>query len=331
MSRTPNLFIVGAPKSGTTSLYEYLKGHPQVFMSAVKEPCYFATDLAFDRSGNFLVYERDAALYQELFADAGDAKLRGEGSTRYLYSHDAPALIHRASPDARIIAMLRNPVDMIQSLHAHKLAGGTEDLASLEEALDAEADRAAGRRLPEFSNPKLATYRDRARYGEQLPRWFDEFGRDRVRVIIFEDMVRDTPGEFRALLEFLGVDPTYAPESFTAHNAAHGTRSALVRRLGRGRVAQWLAWRVLPHIIGATRTRSMAQRFGHSRINRRTVPRGKLAPELRRRLEDDFAPDVARLSSLLGRDMSQLWFGRPVSGSAGAVPEPAAAHAVSAD
>jgi hypothetical protein len=331
VSRTPNLFIVGAPKSGTTSLYEYLKGHPQVFMSAVKEPCYFATDLAFDRSGNFLVYERDAALYQELFADAGDAQLVGEGSTRYLYSHSAPALIHRASPDARIIAMLRNPVDMIQSLHAHKLAGGTEDLASLEEALDAEADRAAGRRLPEFSNPKLATYRDRARYGEQLPRWFDEFGRDRVRVIIFEDMVRDTPGEFRALLEFLGVDPTYAPESFMAHNAAHGTRSPLVRRLVRGRVAQWLAWGVLPRIIGATRTRSMAQRFGHSRMNRRTVPRGKLTPELRRRLEDDFTPDVARLSSLLGRDMSQLWFGRPVSGSAGAVPEPAAAHAVSAD
>jgi hypothetical protein len=101
--------------------------------------------------------------------------------------------------------------------------------------------------------------------------------------------------------------------------------------LVRGRVAQWLAWGLLPRIIGATRTRSMAQRFGHSRMNRRTVPRGKLTPELRRRLEDDFTPDVARLSSLLGRDMSQLWFGRPISGSAGAVPEPAAAHAVSAD
>jgi hypothetical protein len=297
----------------------------------VKEPCYFAADLAFDRSGNFLVYERDASLYHDLFADAGDAKLLGEGSTRYLYSRDAARLIHAASPDARIVAMLRNPVDMVQSLHAHKLAGGTEDLASLEEALNAEADRAQGRRLPEFSNPKLSTYRDRARYGEQLPRWFDEFGRDRVRVIIFEDMVRDTPGEFRPLLEFLGVDPSYAPESFTAHNAAHGTRSVLVRRLVRGRVTQWLAWSALPRIIGATRTRGLAQRFGHSRMYRKPVARATLAPELRRRLEEDFAPDVARLSSLLGRDLSQLWFGRPVSGSAGAATEPAVAHAVSAD
>ena len=331
MARTPNFFIVGAPKSGTTSLYEYLKGHPQVFMSDVKEPCYFAADLALDKSGHFLVYERDSRLYDDLFTDAGDARIVGEGSTRYLYSRDAARLIHAASPDARIVAMLRNPVDMIQSLHAHKLAGGTEDLVDFEEALDAEADRAEGRRLPEFSNPKLSTYRDRARYGEQLPRWFDEFGRDRVRVIIFEDMVRDAAGEFRSLLEFLDVDPSYLPESFAAHNTAHGTRSRLVRRLVRGRVSQWLAWSVLPRIIGATRTRSLAQRVGHSRFQRKPITRGKLSPQLRRRLEDDFAQDVARLSSLLGRDMSQLWFGRPVSNSSIAASEPAAAHAVSAN
>lgn len=331
MTNTPNLFIVGAPKSGTTSLYEYLKGHPQVFMSVVKEPCYFAADLAFDHSGNFLVYERDAKLYEDLFAEAGDARLLGEGSTRYLYSHDAPALIHGASPDARIIAMLRNPVDMIHSLHAHKLAAGTEDIADFEEALDAEADREQGRRLPAHSNPKLSTYRDRAKFGEQLPRWFDQFGRDRVRVIIFEDMVKDTPGEFRSLLEFLGVDPTYVPESFAAYNTAHGARSTFIRRVLNGRFPQWLVWGLLPRIIGDTRTRGLVRRFRHSWFHRKPISKGKLSPELRRRLEDDFAPDVARLSGLLGRDMSQLWFGRPVSGSAGAAAEPAPAHAVSPD
>src|SRR3954452_11245731 len=82
VTRTPDLFIVGAPKSGTTSLYEYLKGHPDVFMSVVKEPCYFARDLALDDSGNFLVYGRDDKLYYDLFEDAGGAKRAGEGSTR---------------------------------------------------------------------------------------------------------------------------------------------------------------------------------------------------------------------------------------------------------
>lgn len=331
MTHTPNLFIIGAPKSGTTSLYEYLKGHPQVFMSVVKEPCYFAADLAFDHSGNFLVYERDAKLYDELFTEAGDAKLLGEGSTRYLYSHDAPALIHKASPDARIIAMLRNPVDMIHSLHAHKLAAGTEDITDFEEALNAEADRAQGRRLPAHSNPKLSTYRDRAKFGEQLPRWFDEFGRDRVRVIIFEDMVKDSAGEFRSLLEFLGVDPTYVPESFAAYNTAHGARSTFIRRVLNGRFPQWLVWGLLPKLIGDTRTRGLVRRFRHSWFHRKPITKGKLSPALRRRLEDDFAPDVARLSSLLGRDMSQLWFGRPLGAASGAAAEPAAAQAVSAD
>lgn len=330
MTHTPNLFIIGAPKSGTTSLYEYLKGHPQVFMSVVKEPCYFAADLAFDHSGNFLVYEKDAGLYDDLFAEAGDAALLGEGSTRYLYSHDAPALIHKASPDARIIAMLRNPVDMIHSLHAHKLAAGTEDITDFEDALAAEPDREQGRRLPAHSNPKLSTYRDRAKFGEQLPRWFDEFGRARVRVIIFEDMVRDSAGEFRSLLEFLGVDPSYEPESFAAHNTAHGARSTFIRRVLNGRFPQWLVWGLLPRIIGDTRTRGLVRRFRHSWFHRKPITKGKLSPELRRRLEDDFAPDVARLSALLGRDMSQLWFGRPL-GTTSSAAEPAAAPAVSAD
>jgi hypothetical protein len=330
VAHTPNFFIVGAPKSGTTSLYEYLKGHPQVFMSAVKEPCYFAADLALDKSGHFLVYGRDASLYADLFSDAGDASIIGEGSTRYLFSRDATRLIHDASPDARIVAMLRNPVDMIHSLHAHKLAGGTEDLADFEQALEAEVDRAEGRRLPADSNPKLATYRERARYGEQLPRWLDQFGRDRVKVIIFEDMARDPAGEFRKLLEFLAIDPDYMPESFAAHNAAHGTRSSLVRKLLRGRLAQWLAWTVLPRLIGTTRTRALAQRFAHSWIQRRQVAEDKLAPAQRRRLEDDFAPDVARLSGLLGRDMSELWFGRPIGSADGMAAEPAVAQAVSA-
>ena len=330
------MFIVGAPKSGTTSLYEYLKGHPQVFMSVVKEPCYFAADLALDHSGNFLVYERDAKLYDALWSDAGDATRLGEGSTRYLYSHDAPALIHKASPDARIIAMLRNPVDMIHSLHAHKLAAGTEDITDFEEALDAEADRHEGRRIPAHSNPKLSTYRDRGRFGEHLPRWFDEFGRDKVRVIILEDFVKNSPTEFRSLLEFIGVDPSYVPESFSAYNTAHGARSMSIRRLLNSRFPQWLVWGLLPKIIGDTRTRGLVRRFRHSWFHRKPITKDKLSPELRRRLEEDFAPDIARLSSLLGRDMSLLWFGRPLAaesaGAAGAAAnEPAAAQTVSAD
>lgn len=311
MRRPPNLFIVGAPKSGTTSLYEYLKGHPEVFMSVVKEPCYFARDLALDDSGNFLVYGRDEKLYYDLFADAGEAPRLGEASTRYLYSHDAPGLIHAAAPDAYIVAMVRNPVDMIHSLHAHKLAAATEDVADFEAALALESERHAGRRLPPHSNPKLATYRDRAMFAQQLPRWFETFGRERVHVIVFEDMIRDAPGEFRRLLEFLGIDSDYQPASFSAYNTAHGARSMSVRRLLNGRAPQWLVWSLLPRLIGDVRTRGLVRRFRHSWFHRRKIEKSALSPQFRRQLEDEFAPDVARLSELLDRDLGELWFKRP--------------------
>lgn len=312
MTRFPNLFIIGAPKSGTTSLYEWLRGHPQIYMSPVKEPCYFARDLAADRTGGFLRFEDDRERYLALFEPAADAAVVGEASTRYLYSKDAAQLIAAQQPDARIVAVLRNPVDMIASLHAHKLAGGTEDLPDLEGALAAETDRRAGRRIPPDSNPFLATYRDRARFGEQLPRWFDAFGPSKVHVIVFEELIVQPEEQFWRLLEFLGVDDTYRPPSFAAYNIAHGTRSSLIRSALRSRLAQGFVWRVLPALIGDARTRGLSRRLSHSRVTRRPIDRGDVPVALRAELERELGPDVARLSKLLGRDLGEFWFGRSV-------------------
>lgn len=316
----PDLFIVGAPKSGTTSLYEYLKGHPDVYMSVVKEPCYFALDLAPDDSGNIMVYGRDEKLYFDLFADAGDKKRVGEGSTRYLFSLDAPTLIHEAQPNAFAIAMLRNPVDMIQSLHAHKLAAGTEDEPNFEKALALEADRHAGLRIPTHSNPQLSTYRDRAMFAEQLQRWFDALGRDHVYVGILEDMVQDPAAEFRKVLEFLQVDADWQPESFAAYNTAHGARFVFMRSVLNGKVPQWFVWTALPKLIGDRRTRALVRDFRHSWFHRRPIAKGPVRPELRGELEDEFMPDVRRVSQMLGRDLGELWFKRPVLGEP--VPRP---------
>ena len=278
-------------------------------MTSIKEPCFYSRDLARDRSGNFLRYDTDRERYLALFDDAGDAKRAGEASTRYLYSQDAPALIAADQPSARIVAVLRNPVDMIASLHAHKLAGGTEDLANFEEALAAENDRRAGNRIPRDSNPLLATYRDRARFGEQVARWRDVFSANQVHVILFEEMVRDPGTHFRRLLEFLEVDPTYQPASFTAHNPAHGSRGGLLRSLARTRPVQFATWRIMPRIIGDARTREISLRLAHSKLRRTTAKRAEVPAEIRRRLEVEFAPDVARLSEIVERDVASVWFG----------------------
>jgi hypothetical protein len=312
MSRLPDLFIAGAPKCGTTSLYEWLKGHPEVFMARFKEPCYFARDLALEASDYYLRYGVDRERFLALFAAAGDAKRVGEASTRYLYSQDAPRLIVDEVPDPRVVVMLRNPVDMIASLHAHKLAGGTEDLENLPDALAAEEDRRQGRRIPRDSNPRLSTYTDRARFGDQLARWFDIVGRERVHVLILEDVIREPDRYFRGLLEFLGVDPTYRPSTFASYNPAHGSQTKLFGAIARSRPVQFAVWRLLPTVVGEERTLELTRRLVQSRLFRRPSPGKTGVPvELRRQLEAELAPDVVRLSKLLGQDLLSRWFGKP--------------------
>lgn len=308
MASLPNLFIVGAPKSGTTSLYEWLRHHPQVFMSPFKEPCYYARDLAWEPSGYYLRYGVDRDRYLELFAEADGARRVGEASTRYLYSKDAPALIAAEAEDPRIVVMLRNPVDMIASLHAHKLAGGSEDLPDLADAIAAEDDRRQGRRIPRDSNPRLSTYTDRARFAAQLEPWLEAFGPERVRVLILEDVVADPATAFRELLEFLGVDPAYQPPSFAAHNPVHGARGGVLSRLARSRPVQLVAWRLLPRLLGEARTLELTRRVVQSPLLRRKASKAEVPADLRRRLEIQLEPDVRRLSDLLGRDLVARWF-----------------------
>ncbi len=305
--RRPNLFIVGAPKSGTTSLYEYLAGHPQVYMSPVKEPMYFAPDV---RRGRFprLEFGVDEARYLELFAAAGDAIRVGEATTRYLASVAAPGLVHEFEPRALIVAMLRNPVEMMYALHNERLSNLNEDIADFAEAMEADDDRRAGKRLPPGSNPLGAVYGDSARYAEQLARWFQIFDRDRVHVIVFDDFVADTAASFRGLLQFLEVDPEYTPESFAPRNVSHRQRRWL-RRLLAAPPSQWAKEHVLPAVIGRNAQSRLALRFRQSRLSRRRVPRPPLPPDLRRRLEIEFSPEVSRLSEMLGRDLVSLWFG----------------------
>lgn len=308
MTRRPDLFIVGAAKCGTTSMYEYLREHPEVFMSPRKEPRYFAPDLQTGIPGKDLEYGKDLVRYLGLYKDATDEKRLGEASVRYIYSKDAPRLIHEFQPDAYIVAMIRNPVDMMFSLHGHRFAGGSEDIADFEEALAAEEDRRQGRRLQRYSIPEVHQYRARARFSEQLPRWFEAFGRERVHVIVFEDFVREPEATFRRLLEFLEVDPDYQPPSFSARNPRHEPKSQALRAVLRSSVPQWLVWSALPRVVGEANAHRIMKPF--RRMNRKTAAKPRLSPELRRRLEDELAPDVERLSQLLDRDLSALWFKR---------------------
>jgi hypothetical protein len=288
----PNFFIVGAPRCGTTAMYEYLRRHPQVFMPYRKEPVYFGSDLA--KRPPYL----DEASYLALFDPADDAKAIGEATVWYLYSQTAPAEIKALAPDARIIIMLRNPIDMIHSLHRHWLWSANEDLADFGDALAAEPEREAGRRVPDnMEQPIGLRYRWLGKYTPHVQRYLESFGPERVLVLIHDDLAVDGRAIGRRTLDFLGVDTDYdAP--FEVVNQNKRARSPRLQRLSRSKRFVRLASKLPPRLF------HLLWR-GLQRANIRPESRSPVGPELRRQLAAEFAPDVAALGRLLRRDLSQ--------------------------
>ena len=312
MSRRPDTFIIGAPKSGTTSLHKYLALHPDIFMSQPKEPGYFARDVTGTHRRR-LEYGDDEGRYLSLFAGADGAKRAGEGSTNYLMSRQAPDLIHDFNPDARIIAMVRNPVELVHSLHGQRIANGIEPILDFASAIDADDDRRAGRRLPPHVKGFGVAYRDNALLGEQVERWLGTFGRDHVHVIVFDDFARQTESSYASVLRFLGLDAKPRPESFDVYNARHETRP-LLHAVYRSRMGRWIARTALPATVGRGATTRLRQLFGARRVSRRQIERPPLDSRVRRELEREFAADVEKLGRLLDRDLAREWFGAAEAG-----------------
>jgi hypothetical protein len=295
----PNFFIVGAPKCGTTALYDYLSPHPDVFMPRLKEPKFFAPDLDSGTEWEGRYFVRDEKTYLSLFADALMKKRVGEASAVYLSSEVAAQRMKEFSPLAKIIIMLRSPVEMMYALHNQRVFDGYEDISNFEEALDAEEDRKQGRRLPaRTANIKALFYRDMARYAGQVERFLNAFGRDSVHIIIFDDFKSDVAASYRSTLGFLELDGGFRPE-FKVSNASKRIRSRTLQRLLQNRP---LRGQLLGSgVFSAALRQEAIKRF--RRLNTKFEPRPALGRELKRRLQEEFVPEVERLSDLLNRDL----------------------------
>jgi len=299
----PNLFIVGAPRAGTTSLHSLLAQHPDVFMTAVKEPHYFAHDI--NRRYEEHVGRRIPSLirteerYLALFADAGEAVVRGESSVYYLYSEVAAEEIARFAPDARIVVMLREPADFLYSLHGRLRSMGDED-RPFAEALELEQARARGERLPRTARfPEILRYSWYARYAENVERFLNLFGPERVLVVLFEEYRSDKERVWGEVLDFLGVARIDVPgdEHVNPHQEP---RSVPLTVFLRERV-HWLDDPPAgsPWSLALRARRKLYRRL--ERFNWRDTPRPAMDPELRRRLRATYRPEAERVAALLDR------------------------------
>ena len=295
--RRPDFFIVGAVRSGTTAMKEYLQEHPEVFMPPINlEPRFFGSDFPGPRRF------RDERSYLSLFAWARHERRVGEKSTHYLYSERAAAEIKAFQPSARIIIMLRNPVDAIYSLHGVRLYYGHESIADFESALEAEDGPRRNDDPRVGVRPKDGgsfNYRDKVTYTRQVRRFFETFGPEKVHVIIFDEFIGDTAGVYRDTLRFLDVSPRFQPV-FRKVNASRRARSRAVGRLLSNPPQALLkfALRALPYGV----LHGLLQGAAH--LNRSYEPLPPLGADLRRHLQAEFLQEVERLSELLGRDLT---------------------------
>ena len=290
----PDFYIVGAFKCGTTALYDYLRPHPQVFMPFHKEPLFFGDDLT-RRYGRMT---RDQ--YEALFTDAKPGQRVGEASAWYLYSRSAAHEIREASPRAQIIVMLRNPVDVMYAQHSQLLFNVEEDIVDFGEALAAEPARRRGERLPLGPlRVENLYYRESVRFPEQLRRYYDAFGRDRVLTVIFDDFRQDTAGEYRRVLEFLGIDPSFSP-GFAVRNPNKRVRFPVLQRLVYQPPGPLL--KLVPIIRRFPLAHTVRERV--LRLNSAAQRRQPMDPQLRERLLAEFAPQIQELGELIGRDLS---------------------------
>jgi len=283
----PNFFILGAPKCGTTSLATWLGEHPNIFMSSYKEPHFFNTE-------DTRVVDT-AEYYQSFFRGAGPQHHAiGEASVWYLSSAQAVRGILSYAPDARFIVMLRNPLEMAPALHTEMVFTGMENERDFATAWQLQDDRRAGRMLPATcSVPRRLLYADACSLGAQLERLLAMVPARRVLTIVLDDLRQDARREYLRALQFLDV--LYDGRSdFTVQNPA--------------KIRRWHFLVNLSHAIAAVRGRlGIKGGIGLWRridaMNRAEQKPQSLSPELAAALKQFFSADVARLSSLLDRNL----------------------------
>jgi hypothetical protein len=302
--RLPDFLVIGAAKSGTTSLFHYLSQHPRIFFPPMnKEPGFFCfsevsvTQTNYDSPVLWSSAITDLVRYAALFSSAPDASLIGEATPEYLllpnktisalentYGHDTPQL--------KFIALLRNPIERIWSHYWMMRRDGFENL----EYKEAVAESTIKARLSTGWHPAY-DYLGYGMYGEQVTAYVRHFGRDSVRLIVFDKFRADPVKVCQDLYGFLGLDPTFIPDVSTKHNVSGALKHPLLHRLlfTRERTLKSLARRLLPH--------AELQRLKARVVAWNTRP--VAMPEAERiRLTAYYRDDVLRLSCLTGLDLS---------------------------
>lgn len=265
----PNFVIIGAMKAGTTSLYQYLGTHPEIFMTSPKELSFFSFN-----------WERGQSWYESQFEAAGEARALGEATPNYTKAHlwpDAASRMASLIPAARLVYVLREPVERCRSHYLHHVADGVER-------------RPIERALREEEEPQTLDYLQTSRYAFQLERYLEHFHRRQILVVLSDHLMHRRLDTLQRVFGFLDVDESWIPPNL--NRQAHGTSQKVLAHPVARRIRQLPGYRALAH--------HTPQRFKKSarRLTSRPV-QTEMSEDLRLHVRERLRPDVGRLASLL--------------------------------
>lgn len=196
----PNTFIVGAAKAGTTSLYAYLSQHPQVYMSPIKEPHFFSRVRSSKAQRHIIHSVLDPLQYEGLFTDARDCKIIGEASPSYLCDENAARRIKSCVPDARIIILLRDPIERVYSHYLMDVRNGIQQKNFYEALIDDYSSKKKGWGVSHM-------YVELGLYAGQIEKYMDIFAKSQVSILMFEDLKNQPRQLLNKSAVFLGINP----------------------------------------------------------------------------------------------------------------------------
>jgi len=281
MSNWPNFFIVGASRSGTTSLYEYLKKNPEIFLSPIKEPNYFSPSL----DPNLLIMKpiKDKEKYLSLFKNVKEETVVGEASANYLWDPKAPQLISNVVPLAKIIIILRDPIERAFSHYLMHLSNGTETRSFRIVIKDA---------IKPTSNDYIRRIVEAGFYSKQLQRYKKYFKADQMKILIFEEFIQDTEKHVKEVMEFLNVNEHIPKNIRIKYNQYSIPRGEISSNVLRSEMVKQLGQKILSQSMGT---------FLVKKVLNKKVDKPEMSEQDRRFLEGLYRSDSLELQKILNK------------------------------
>ena len=293
--KKPNFIIIGAMKAATTSLYTYIKQHPDIFMSYIKEPMFFNnlnSKKPYIIKGSSKKKFKNFEKYLSLFKKANHEQSIGEASPAYMYDQNCPTLIKKYLPNTKIIAILRQPVKRAYSNFLHARRADKEPISVFKEAFNAEEDRMSNNWGP------LYHYKSQGLYYKQLARYYNLFPKNQIKIILFEDLIKNPTLTSQEIFWFLNVDATFIPNT---------SKKANVSGVPKG-ILGWIIMKLRKHNLIPNVEFSKILPSSIIRFILRNIysePK-KISKELVKELTTKhYTEDIKKLEKLIGKNLSQ--------------------------